>query len=106
MLLRLARFLLVIVGAVVSSALGLLLARQVLSVGANHDGAACPVLCAGGVLILWAPIAAHEFGHLVAGWAMGLPFMCFSVGPLQVVREVRRLRVRLNTAWLAELNTF
>jgi uncharacterized repeat protein (TIGR04138 family) len=83
----------------VGSALGLLLAWQALFVGLTHGMAACAVLCAGGVPIFLALIAAHELGHLVAGWAMGLPLVRFTAGPLVVVREGGRLRARLNTAW-------
>ena len=84
---------------VVGSALALLLAWQALVVGVNDSLAACLVLCGSGIPIFFALLAAHELGHLLAGKALGLPFVRFTVGPLQLVREGERIRARLNTAW-------
>jgi hypothetical protein len=83
----------------VGVALGLLLAWQALVVGVNDSLAACLGLCIGGIMTFFVLLAAHELGHLLAGLAMGLPFVRFTVGPLQVVREGGLLRARFNTAW-------
>jgi uncharacterized repeat protein (TIGR04138 family) len=62
--------------------------------------ATCLVYLVSGIPIYLALMAAHEFGHLLAGLSMGLPFVRFTVGPVVVVREEGRIRARLNTAWL------
>lgn len=83
----------------VSSAFVLLLVWQALAMGVNYSPTDSVVLCAGGILIFLALMAAHELGHLLAGWAMRLRFMHFTIGLLQVVRADERLQARLNAAW-------
>jgi uncharacterized repeat protein (TIGR04138 family) len=84
---------------VVGLALGVLLLWQAIGIGVNHGMVACSVLCAGVVPILFALFAAHELGHWVAGWAMGLPFVHFTAAPVVIARKGGWLRARLNIAW-------
>ncbi len=48
------------------------------------------------VVVLWATIAVHELGHLLAGLWQGNHFALYAVGPLLVVREGERVRIRFN----------
>jgi uncharacterized repeat protein (TIGR04138 family) len=83
-------------------ALGLLLIWQALILAFHQGMGASAVLCAVGLLLYLSLMGVHELGHLVAGWAMGLPFVRLKVGLLAVEREGERLRVRLNTAWFKQ----
>lgn len=48
------------------------------------------------VAVLWITIAVHELGHLLAGLWQGNRFALYAVGPLLVVREGERVRIRFN----------
>lgn len=48
------------------------------------------------VAVMWGTIAVHEMGHLLAGLWQGNRFAIFAVGPLLVVRDGERIRVRFN----------
>jgi len=48
------------------------------------------------VATTWGTIAVHELGHLLAGLWQGNRFALYAVGPLLVVREGERVRVRFN----------
>lgn len=45
---------------------------------------------------MWGTIAVHELGHLLAGLWQGNRFALYAVGPLLVLREGDRVRVRFN----------
>jgi hypothetical protein len=87
------------VGLVIGLPLLLLVPWQAFVVGIKDGGGVCLLLCGLGILSFFLLMAAHEMGHLLAGRAMSLPFVSLTLGPLQVVREGERIRVRLNTAW-------
>jgi membrane-associated protease RseP (regulator of RpoE activity) len=93
------KLLLAVLEFALASAFALLLAWQALCVGVLQGLAACLLACVGGVLALFALIAAHELGHLLAAKATRLPFQQFTVGLVKIVRESGRFRIRLNTAW-------
>ena len=88
-----------LVAQVIFALLGLLACWQALGIGVNYGLVTCLLLCGGGLLTFFALIAIHELGHLSVGLAMGFPFMRFTVGPVQLVRDGARIRPRLNTAW-------
>lgn len=46
--------------------------------------------------LLWMVIAVHECGHLLGGKLIGFGFQMLAVGPLMVVREAGRVRVKWN----------
>lgn len=56
-------------------------------------------------LVAWVPVAwvvtvaVHEFGHLLAGWAVGGRFVLFIVGPLRVQRTPEGVRLGMNWSW-------
>jgi hypothetical protein len=47
-------------------------------------------------LTLWLTLVVHELGHMVAGWLLGFHFRWLAVGPLRLVAECGRIRVRWN----------
>jgi Peptidase family M50 len=69
--------------------------------GMNFGMAVCIRLC-GCCLILLALIAIHELGHLIAARMVRIPCSCFAVGFFMLVREGKRLRARVNTAWFTQ----
>lgn len=97
------RLLRALMGVFVSLAMGVtfgaLMSMQVLIVGVNSGAAQAFALGILAVLMAFAVLVAHEFGHLVAGLAVSLPFSQLTLGFLAVIRERGRLRLRLNTAW-------
>ena len=88
-----------LVGVVQCVAITGLIGWQAMAIGVNFDLAACLALCGLGFVAFFVLLFVHELGHQLAALAVGLPFHSFTVGPLQVVREEGRIRVRLNTAW-------
>ncbi|MDW8328200.1 MAG: hypothetical protein RMK99_16685 [Anaerolineales bacterium] len=62
----------------------------------NIGPISAPALIAGCVLLLVTTVVAHELGHLLGGWLVGFRFLLFIVGPLKLMREGNRIRVRLN----------
>jgi uncharacterized repeat protein (TIGR04138 family) len=100
MLFRLARFVLT---AALSVAFGLLFLCQGFGLVAR-DFSKGGLLSYLGIVVAVAAIYiglifVHELGHLIAGWAVGLPWERFTVGFLTIDRETGRIRARLNRAW-------
>jgi uncharacterized repeat protein (TIGR04138 family) len=77
----------------------LLLGWQALIIGEQHGLLSLLAVCMGGIPIFLAVMGAHEFGHVLAGWVMGMAFERFTLGPIKFFKEGVRLRARLNTAW-------
>lgn len=65
--------------------------------GLGEPGAVGVVVGVGAVLgAIYLAMAVHELGHALAGFAQGFRFVLWAVGPLMVIREAGRLRLRAN----------
>ncbi|WP_439630867.1 site-2 protease family protein [Gemmata sp.] len=84
---------------VLGMAVGLLLFMQVMVVGGFVGLQASLTVCLGGVAVLFASVALHEVGHLLAGLAAGVPPLRFVLGFLKIEWIGGSPRVRLNTEW-------
>jgi uncharacterized repeat protein (TIGR04138 family) len=96
------RLLLAVVRVLIELALiplGLLAVWQIFGVGIPYGLGAAALMCFSVIPLGFALFAAHELGHLVAGWAVGLRFQSFTLWPVVIFREGDRLRVRLSTGW-------
>ena len=66
----------------------------------NDHGTAIVCIILGSVLGVWASLALHELGHLVAGKWVDFRFAVLIAGPLAVLRTSQGLRISGNESWL------
>jgi hypothetical protein len=74
-----------------------LFALQPMAIGLRDGPIAMLAICLAGTGIFVLAIAVHELGHLVAGLLVGLEPTMVVFGPLRLVRESGKIRLRLNT---------
>jgi hypothetical protein len=87
-----------IVWNIVGLPIACLFALQPMAIGLRDGPIAMLAICLAGTGIFVLAIAVHELGHLFAGLLVGLEPTMVVFGPLRLVRESGKFRVRLNTS--------